>query len=77
MLRFLLFGSILLCAIPIIDYIIYQISVPISVILQENKARKERLKMETVIKNAEYLKRHYKILDEILEKEKKNDDRKK
>lgn len=77
MLRFLLFVSIILCAIPVIDYIIYQISVPISVILQENKARKERLKMETTIKNTECLKRHYEILDEIVENEKKDDDRKK
>jgi len=80
MLRFLLFGSILLFAIPlimiIINYIIYNMIVPIIIIFEEKNKRRGELDLEKMERDRDRARRDFEYLDKIVQR-KKDDDRKK
>jgi len=78
--RFLLFGSIILLAIPlimiIINYIMYNMIVPIIIIFEEKNKRREESNIEKMERARDRAERDFEYLDKIVKKNRDKNERK-
>jgi len=78
--RFILFGSILLMVIPliiiVINWMIYNLTVPIIILFEEKEKRDIKLKEKKMYDDRERYRKHFEFVDKIVQRKKDEDERK-